>query len=95
VTRTPRENRLNRSIAEAATAPSSPRAAAGRNSPVHRGSSLKDIVRQQWNFSPPESVLEVEEYRVELHHVDVLELVIKPKFGGGVARASLKSLRLS
>jgi hypothetical protein len=59
------------------------------------GSSLKEIVRQQWNFSPPESVREVEEYRVELYNVTVLELVIKPNIGGGVARASLKSLRLS
>jgi hypothetical protein len=59
------------------------------------GSSRKEIVRQQWNFSPPESVREVEEYRVELYNVTVLELVIKPNIGGGVARASLKSLRLS
>ncbi len=59
------------------------------------GSSLKEIVRQQWNFSPPESAREVEEYRVELYNVTLLELVIKPNIGGGVARASLKSLRLS
>lgn len=59
------------------------------------GSSLKEIVRQQWNFSPPESVREAEEYRVDLYSVTVLELVIKPNIGGGVARASLKSLRLS
>ena len=59
------------------------------------GSSLKEIVRQQWNFSPPQSTREVEEYRVDLSNVTVLELVIKPNIGGGVARASLKSLRLS
>src|ERR1700732_1007244 len=59
------------------------------------GSSLKEIVRQQWNFSPPESIREVEEYQVELSNVAVLELVIKPDIGGGVARASLKNLRLS
>jgi len=59
------------------------------------GSPLKEIVRQQWNFSPPESVREVEEYQVELYNVTVLELVIKPHIGGGVARASLKNLRLS
>lgn len=58
-------------------------------------SSLKEIVRQQWNFSPPESTREVEEYRVDLSKVTVLELIIKPNIGGGVARASLKSLRLS
>ena len=59
------------------------------------GGSFKEIVRQQWNFSPPESIREVEEYQVELSNVTVLELVIKPDIGGGVARASLKSLRLS
>jgi hypothetical protein len=59
------------------------------------GSTLKEIVRQQWNFSPPESIREVEEYQVDLYDVNVLELVIKPDIGGGIARASLKSLRLS
>jgi hypothetical protein len=58
-------------------------------------SSLKEIVRQQWNFSPPESTREVEEYRVDLSNLTVLELIIKPNIGGGVARASLKNLRLS
>ena len=55
----------------------------------------KEIVRQQWNFSPPESIREVEEYHVELSGVAVLELVINPNVGGGVARASLKNFRLS
>lgn len=58
-------------------------------------SSFKEIVRQQWNFSPPESAREVEEYRVELADVVILELVIKPNIGGGSDRASLKSLCLS
>jgi hypothetical protein len=59
------------------------------------GNTLKEIVRQQWNFSPPGAILEVEEYQVELSNVTVLELVIKPNIGGELARASLKSLRLS
>jgi hypothetical protein len=59
------------------------------------GSTLKEIVRQQWNFSPPESIREVEQYQVDLYDVQVLELVIKPEIGGGAARASLKNLRLS
>jgi hypothetical protein len=59
------------------------------------GSSLKEIVRQQWNFSPPGSIREAEEYRVELSNVTVLELVITPNIGGGLARASLQNLRLS
>ena len=59
------------------------------------GSTLIEIVRQQWNFSPPESTREVEQYQVELHNVKVFELAIKPDISGGVARASLKNLRLS
>jgi hypothetical protein len=30
------------------------------------GSSVREILRQQWNFSPPSSVREVEEYQVDL-----------------------------
>lgn len=59
------------------------------------GSSFREIVRQQWNFSPPETIREVEEYQVELSNVIVLELTIVPNTSGGTARASLKSLRLS
>jgi len=59
------------------------------------GLSAKEIVRQQWTFSPPESTREIEEYQVDLSNVTLLELVIKPNIGGGLARASLKNLRLS
>jgi XRCC1 N terminal domain len=59
------------------------------------GRSFREIVRQQWNFSPPDTIREVEEYRVELSNVTVLELVTMPDISGGAARASLKSLRLS
>jgi hypothetical protein len=58
------------------------------------GSSFREIVRQQWNFSPPETMREVEEYQVELSNVTILELSIVPNTSGGPARASLKSLRL-
>lgn len=57
--------------------------------------SFREIVRQQWNFSPPETIREVEEYQVELSNVTVLELIIVPNTSGGSARASLKSLRVS
>jgi|SRR6516162_5965863 hypothetical protein len=56
---------------------------------------FKEIVRQQWNFSPPETIREVEEYQVELLNVVVLELVIQPNISGGDASASLKNFRLS
>jgi hypothetical protein len=59
------------------------------------GRSFREIVRQQWNFSPPDTTREVEEYQVELSDATVLELVIVPDNSGGVVRASLKSLRLT
>jgi hypothetical protein len=59
------------------------------------GRSFREIVRQQWNFNPPSSIREVEEYLVELADVTVLELVIVPDISRGPARASLKSLRVS
>jgi hypothetical protein len=48
-------------------------------------------VRQQWNFSPPETTREIEDYQVELSDVTVIELVIVPDNRRGAARASLKS----
>jgi len=60
-----------------------------------RGHSFREIVRQQWNFSPPNTTREIEEYSVQLSDVTVLELVIAPDISGGAARASLKSLRVS
>src|SRR3979411_919697 len=59
------------------------------------GNSFREIVRQQWNFSPPETVREVAAYQVEPANVTILELIVVPSVDGGSARASLKSLRLS
>ena len=59
------------------------------------GRSFRDIVRQQWNFSPPETIREVEEYQVELSDLTVLELIVVPHTSGGTACASLQSLRLA
>ena len=59
------------------------------------GHSFREIVRQQWSFSPLNTIREVEEYHVALSDVTVLELVIVPDISGGAARASLKSLRVS
>jgi len=56
---------------------------------------IHEIVRQQWNFSPPDSVRETEDYPVELSEVKVLELMIVPDKSGGEVRASLVSLRLA
>jgi len=59
------------------------------------GHSFRDIVRQQWNFSPPGAVREAEDYLVDLSGVTVLELNIVPNKSGGEARASLAQLRLA
>jgi hypothetical protein len=65
-----------------------------RSSPDH-GRSFREIVRQQWNFSPPATVRETEDYTVDLSDVTLLELRILPDQSGGTARASLASLRLA
>jgi len=57
--------------------------------------SSREIARQQWNFSPPDSVREIEDYAVELSEVKVLELMIVPDKNGGEVSASLTSLRLA
>jgi len=59
------------------------------------GHSFREIVRQQWNFSPPETVRETEDYAVELSNATLLELTIVPDISRGEARASLLSLRLA
>ena len=41
------------------------------------------IAQQQWNFSPTGSTVEIEDYRVDLNGVCVLELNIRPGFNGG------------
>jgi hypothetical protein len=59
------------------------------------GRSFREILRQQWNFGPPETIREAEDYRVELGGVTVLELDIVPDKSGGEARASLAQWRLA
>jgi len=59
------------------------------------GRSFRELVRQQWNFSPPNATREIEEYNVQLSDVTILELIIVPDSSQGAARASLKSLRVS
>ena len=49
---------------------------------------FRELVRQQWNFSPPTTTREVEEYNVGLSDVAVLELIIIPDISGGAARVA-------
>jgi len=56
---------------------------------------FREIVRQQWNFNPRNSTTEVEDYKVDLHHVLALELTIDPDLGQNQAFAALTDWRLA
>lgn len=58
------------------------------------GRSFREIVRQQWNFSAPDSTRETEDYTVDLSGVTVLELIIVPDKGDAEVKATLAKLRL-
>ncbi|HKK14169.1 MAG TPA: carbohydrate-binding protein [Gammaproteobacteria bacterium] len=59
------------------------------------GASFREVLRQQWNFSPTGSTQEIEDHAVDLQGVTILELRITPDIGGGQARASLDELRVA
>ena len=59
------------------------------------GRSYREILRQQYTFSPPGATREAEDYTVNLHGVTALELRIVPDISGSDARASLVLLRLA
>ena len=60
-----------------------------------RGRSYREIVRQQYTFSPPGTVCETERYAVDLAGVTELELRLTPDIGGGSAIASLGRLQVA
>ncbi|MDX8391370.1 MAG: hypothetical protein R8K53_02220 [Mariprofundaceae bacterium] len=59
------------------------------------GQEFHDVARQQYNFSAPDSLRELEDYRVDLTAVTALELNIIPNISGGDARASLAEWRVA
>ena len=59
------------------------------------GQTYREIVRQQYNFSPPGMTRESEDYTVDLVGVTALELRIVPDISGGDARASVAQLRIA
>jgi hypothetical protein len=60
-----------------------------------QGSSFREIVRQQWNFSSPDATRETEDYNVDRSNVTLLDLIIDPDEGNDKAQASLLSLRVA
>jgi hypothetical protein len=59
------------------------------------GGQPKEIVRQQWNFSPAGSTSEIEDYEVNLDGVFTVELVIKPDLTHNEALATLAAWRVA
>jgi len=55
----------------------------------------REVVRQQWMFSPGNSAIEVEDYTVDLSDVLTLELEIDPGRHDKQAIASLESISIS
>ncbi len=58
-------------------------------------SSLTEIVRQQWNFSPHGSTREIEDFQVDLAGVRIIELNIIPDTHGCETRAGLANFRVA
>jgi uncharacterized protein (DUF736 family) len=58
------------------------------------GGATREVVRQQWTFSPAGSTSEMEYYDVNLERVAVLELSIRPSLNDGTGRATLMSWRV-
>jgi uncharacterized protein (DUF736 family) len=56
---------------------------------------FREIVRQQWNFSPPGSTSEVEGDQVQLKNLSVLELILKPDLTLNNAFATLAQCRVA
>jgi hypothetical protein len=59
------------------------------------GGQPREIVRQQWNFSPTGSRSELEDYEVNLDGVSALELVIKPDLTHNDGLATLAAWRVA
>ena len=62
---------------------------------LSQSQSLREIVRQQYTFSPPGTTQEIEDYSFKLSGVVALELQIVPDISGGGAYASLAEMRLA
>lgn len=58
------------------------------------GMTYRELVRQEFNFSPPGTTFECEKWTVAAENVTHLRLCIKPDKGGRPCRASLTSLSL-
>jgi hypothetical protein len=58
------------------------------------GQTYREVVRQEFNFSPPDTAFEREQWTVSAEMVTHLRLWIKPDKGNQVCKATLTSLTL-
>jgi len=59
------------------------------------GQSYREVLRQQYNFSPPGATREIEDYEADLAGVSSLELDIVPDVSAGGHHASLEEWLLA
>ena len=59
------------------------------------GQPHREIVRQQYNFSPPTTTTQAEDYKVNLDSCTELELSILPDLRGSSAHAAIVECRLA
>jgi hypothetical protein len=55
----------------------------------------RPLLRQQWDFCPPGSMIQIEDYEVDLCGVRVLQLIVSPEIRRGPAIATLVSWHLA
>lgn len=58
------------------------------------GKSYRELLRQEYNFAPPETTFEREEWQQRLDGVTHLKLWIRPDKGGAPVRAKVTALAL-
>lgn len=58
------------------------------------GATYRHLIRQEYNFSPPETSYEREQWTIAAAGVTHLQLMIKPDKGGRAGRATLTALAL-
>jgi hypothetical protein len=58
------------------------------------GRTYHELLRQEYNFSPPGTTFEREDWAVSAEGVTHLRLVIRPNKGGRPCRATLSTLAL-
>jgi hypothetical protein len=60
-----------------------------------KADALRPLFQQQWNFSPSGSTSQMEDYKVDLNGVWMMQLVIDPDIARGPAVATLEKWRLA